>query len=471
MANRKDIPTGAWNLLTGPWALNAAYANTVVPVLNAVDWAVHMASGRWDDDDEPKPEAAYTVTDGIAALDLNGPMTRGRTSMQSMFGGTSTLALRKAMRQAAADPNVSGILLRVDSPGGEVDGTADLAAAVKAAGAKKPVLAYVDGAADSAAYWTASQATEVWAGATSRVGSIGTYTTLTDSSEAARAEGFRVHVVKAGAHKGTGVPGTEITPAALSRVQETVNGINDEFLMAVQTGRGLSAEAVAEAADGEEFHARRALDMGLIDSIGSEDEAMERLRAMAKERKPMDAVDSFRALLGMGPRGADMAGGQSATASDTADATPEPAATLAVGTITEHPLLAACREQGIADAAALKTLAEQAALGEQYTAAMRAEAKAEYIRAVGQDKADPDRLAAFDTAGFKDARNARDLYRGAADAKFGTGRDEKPVPASAPTPVANVAVDVDNASDPERLEKLIAMTNIGRTATANGKGH
>lgn len=465
MPTKQDIPTGAWNLLTGPWALNADYAAQQIGVINAMDWNAHMAAAPWETED--RPETPYSVEDGIATIDLNGPMTRGLTSMSAMFGGCSTIALRRALKQAASDPNVSGILLRVDSPGGEVDGTADLAAAVKAAAAVKPVIAYVDGSADSAAYWTAAQATEIWAGSTSRLGCIGTYTTLTDSSEAARAEGFRVHVVKAGAFKGTGIPGTEVTPAALTRVQETIDGINEEFLAAVGEGRGMDSAAVTAVADGEEFHARRALELGLMDRIGSEEEATAHLRALAANPggQHMDTVDAFRALLGMGPRGANDAD---------PTATPEPAApTLAVGTIAENPLLAACKAANITDAAQIGTLIEAAQLGAEYTAAMRTEAKAEYTRAVGADKADAKRIAALESANFTDAKNMRDMYREAADLKFGTGDDTPPTRTSAPEQLANIAIDIDATTEAEmekRLESLAAMTDIGRMALANGKG-
>jgi signal peptide peptidase SppA len=446
--------------------MNPQAAAAAVPVLNGVDWAAHMAAWQVEPEDD-EPDAPYSVEGGMAVMDLRGPMTRGETSMSALFGGVSTVAARRAIRQAANDPTIGGIMLRFDSPGGEVDGTAELAQDIAAANGRKPVLAYVDGACDSAAFWAASQCAEVWGGPTSRVGSIGTYTTLEDSSDAARAAGFTVHVVRSAANKGIGVPGAPISDANVSRVQETVDGLNEEFLAAVGRGRKMTPEAVGAVADGEEFHARRAVENGLMDAIGSEEEAMAHLRALAAKRggNRMDVFDKMRAMLGGEPRGLDA---EPTVALETATTT------LATGTITEHPLVAACRAANITDPGQLAALAANAQLGDQYTAAMRAEAKAEYTRAMGPAAVDPERIAAIESATFADAKNLRDIYRDAADAKFGTSKDAAVKAVSAPSESLNVALDVAGTTDADKaanLDRLKALTPIGRMAAQNGKGH
>lgn len=198
----------------------------------------------------------------------------------SSFGGTSTIQLRRDVRQAAADPNVTGILLAIDSPGGTVAGTADLANEVRQARRAKPVWAHIDDLGASAAYWVASQADQVFANAaTAWVGSIGTIQTVYDLSQAAEREGIKTLVFSTGPLKGAGAPGTEVTEEQRAYFQSLVEDAQQSFDAAVRSGRGMTAAQLAAVRTGGVFPAGKAVGLRLIDGIRALDKTLDALAA------------------------------------------------------------------------------------------------------------------------------------------------------------------------------------------------
>lgn len=214
----------------------------------------------------------------VAVIDIASVMTKAG----SWWGGPGTAQIRQDIRRAAADPNVSGIMLAIDSPGGTVAGTADLAADVREARRSKPVYAQIEDLGASAAYWVASQASAVFANdPTALVGSIGTLLTVYDMSEAAKREGVEAVVFATGELKGTGLPGAPVTEAQRQYLQGVVNATQTYFDAAVKNGRGLSAAELAAVRTGGVFPAATALDLKLIDGIQP---AGRTLKALANER-------------------------------------------------------------------------------------------------------------------------------------------------------------------------------------------
>lgn len=210
----------------------------------------------------------------IAVVKVLGTLMKQQSSM----GGTSTIQLRRDIRSAAADPNVSGILLAIESPGGTVAGTADLAAEVAKARKQKPVWAHIDDLGASAAYWLASQADMIFANNdTALVGSIGTIQVVYDMSAAAEKEGVKALVFATGPLKGTGVAGAAVTPEQQAYLQRLVNDAQQSFDAAVSVGRALSAAKLVAVRTGAVFSAPEALSLRLIDGIRPLDETLAEL--------------------------------------------------------------------------------------------------------------------------------------------------------------------------------------------------
>ncbi len=216
--------------------------------------------------DEPVALTRKTPASGgksIAVIEVAGVLMKS-----AMWFGTSTIQLRKEIQAAVADSDVSGILLNVDSPGGTVAGTYELAAEVNAAKKSKPVWASIADLGASAAYWVASQADKIVASSpTALIGSIGTIQVIYDQSAAAEKEGVKAHVFATGPLKGLGTPGAKITEDQSAHIQSLVDDVQKNFDAAVMEGRGLSEKQLAAVRHGGVMTAPQAMSAGLIDAI------------------------------------------------------------------------------------------------------------------------------------------------------------------------------------------------------------
>ena len=230
------------------------------------------------------PKIMYQIEDRVALISMSGAMAKG----YSKFAGVDTQFVRMSVRAAKADPEVGALLIRIDSPGGMVAGTEELANEIKNFG--KPVFVQVEDCCSSAAYWISSSAKKIFANATAQIGSIGTFAVIEDTSKQAELSGVKVHVVSTGAMKGAGADGTPITPELLSELQSRIDQLNSYFLDAVKTGRAMESKDLKSVSDGRVWIAAEAKKLGLIDGIQGFDEtfaiaakaAAPRKRAMAE---------------------------------------------------------------------------------------------------------------------------------------------------------------------------------------------
>lgn len=236
----------------------------------------------------------FVTRDRIAVVEIRGPMMK---QVSSLSAGASTVAVRRQIRSAGSDDDVAGILLVVDSPGGTVAGTHDLAADVAAAAERKPVFGYAEDMAASGVYWVLAQSSKVFANESALVGSIGVFAVVYDLSVQGENEGIKTHIIKFGEFKGKGVAGTKITAAQLADWQRIVDAYGEDFVEAVRVGRGVSRAVAEQWADGRLHKGQAAADLKLIDGIQSLDDTLaelvaatqqpqkRRTRAMATETK------------------------------------------------------------------------------------------------------------------------------------------------------------------------------------------
>lgn len=229
-------------------------------------------------DDAKRAGLPVEKTSGMAIVSLAGPMVKRASPVMKWFGFTGSNDVRAALRAAVADDDVQQVMLRIDSPGGTVDGTAELAEDVRKAAAVKPVFAQVDGTAASAAYWVASQATGIFAGRMDLTGSIGVRMMIYDFSAMFEEAGIRAVPIDTGPFKSAGAQGTHLTEDQQAYFQGLVDDTFSEFKRAVQTGRQLSDSQFAAVGDGRVFSAPDALELGLIDRIQTIDETVSRHR-------------------------------------------------------------------------------------------------------------------------------------------------------------------------------------------------
>lgn len=244
--------------------------------------------------DAPEVKPYRMVADGIAEVQVTGFLSRHR-SLLRLFGWSDQPTMGEmgaALRAATADPEVKGVLLYVDSPGGTVKGTPELAAEVAATNAAKPVHVFAQDVC-SAAYWVASQASSITLAPVGVAGSIGVVSILLDASKAANAAGFKFHVLSTGPLKGAGLePGAGITEAQLKYFQSLVDDMQEHFVAAVAGGRGLAAAAMKKLTDGACYVGAKAVAVGLADTTGTYADAVATLLAAIPEEGEADGPPS-----------------------------------------------------------------------------------------------------------------------------------------------------------------------------------
>jgi signal peptide peptidase SppA len=360
----------------------------------------------------------YQMDGRVAVLDAYGALSRSDSYWMSYFGGASTERLRAALAAADADPNVDAILLRVNSPGGDVDGIEPLAEDLVAVGARKRIVAYIEGMCCSAAYWLAAQCDQIYAeGKTPPIGSIGIVTAIRDTSEMYRDMGVKVYPISSDDLKNGAVAGAKVSKAQLAAMQETVDALYSQFVAAVATGRKLAEETV-RGFGANVYLADKAAEIGLIDGVASYSAVMQQLaaanatRRMAKPgmtapaspgrgTKPMSLWDQFKAALGGG------------------DDTEPPAAKGAFTLIqaSESPKVAELTDEINTLKAENATLKAKAELGERFRSALITDAKAEAVRAFGAEQGEK-YTANLEALTAEAVETLRDNWKAIADRQF-----------------------------------------------------
>lgn len=267
-----------WANHLGIWVIEPMWMSQAIESIKGGFWTLESQDMQKHASMEPQIESAYqerpyTLTDtGVAIIPMHGPMMKAA----SKFGGTSTINVRKMIRDANKDYEVKTILLHIYSPGGHVAGTQELADEVYNTRLKgKNIVAHIDDLGASGAYWVASQAAKITANATAEVGSIGTVAVLTDDSARNERLGVRVHVVSTGAYKGVGAPGASISAEALDYIKSRVENLNEHFQASIKRGRVLTPKQLADMSDGRVHIAAQAKAMAMIDAICSFEQALE----------------------------------------------------------------------------------------------------------------------------------------------------------------------------------------------------
>jgi signal peptide peptidase SppA len=218
----------------------------------------------------------------VAIVGIDGPLAQRAWSCMGMFSGDGYDAIAQRVRAALADAETRAVVLRIDSPGGEVAGLFDAVATLRAdAGAAgKPLVAYADEMMCSAAYALACAADRIVAPATGTVGSIGVITVVGDRVAANEAEGLNLRVIRSGALKAVPHPDEALTDAGIAKVQATVDALASVFAQTVATARALPAAAVL-ALEAECFLGTEAVAKGLADATGNLATAVSLARSLA----------------------------------------------------------------------------------------------------------------------------------------------------------------------------------------------
>lgn len=166
------MPVRALDLIIDtPWALRAEALEQLLAIAARANDAPEAVAARLG---RPLHNArTVTMRGDTAIIPITGPIFRRANLFTEVSGATSVEILAQDLETAALDESIARIVLEIDSPGGQATGIADLAAMIRDASQIKPIVAYVDGMAASAAYWLAAAATSIVTSPTGLLGSIG----------------------------------------------------------------------------------------------------------------------------------------------------------------------------------------------------------------------------------------------------------------------------------------------------------
>jgi len=174
------------------------------------------------------------------------------------------------------DPGIQAIVLRVDSPGGGAAASQEIFEYIRGVQEQGvPLVVSMGSVAASGGYYIACTADTIFANPGTLTGSIGVVMSFTNLEELFGKIGLDFEVIKSGRFKDTGSWSRQMTDAERALLQETIDDIHAQFVEAVAEGRGMEYDAVAALADGRIFSGRQALEAGLVDRLGTLEDAVE----------------------------------------------------------------------------------------------------------------------------------------------------------------------------------------------------
>ena len=231
----------------------------------------------------PPPKAATATPAGIAVIPVHGTLVKRSLGLEAASGLTSYGEIAAMLDSALADPQVIGILLDIDSPGGEASGSFELARRVREVAAVKPVWAVANDAAYSAAYAIAASAQRLFVTETGGVGSIGVIALHVDQSVKDANDGYRYTAITAGAHKNDYSPHEPLSDSAKTELQSEVDRLYAIFTEHVAAMRGLKLDAV-RATEAGLYFGGNAVAQGLADGVQSLDATLNQFHQFLNAR-------------------------------------------------------------------------------------------------------------------------------------------------------------------------------------------
>lgn len=240
---------------------------------------------------------AVAVT--LAAMGLAAYLVMGRTPILPgervalvTVSGIITEAepIVEQLQEHAEDPSVKAIVLRIDSPGGGVVAAQEIHEALRRLREEepeRPILVSMGEVAASGGYYIACAADKILANPGTLTGSIGVIMEFANVEELLKKVGIRTEVIKKGRHKDLGSATRPMTPEERALLEDVLEDVYEQFVEAVVEGRGLSVEQVRSLADGRIFTGRQAKELGLVDELGTLEDAIRMAAEMAGiEGKP-----------------------------------------------------------------------------------------------------------------------------------------------------------------------------------------
>ncbi|UCG78438.1 MAG: signal peptide peptidase SppA [Nitrospirota bacterium] len=179
------------------------------------------------------------------------------------------------IKEYARDASIKAILLRVNSPGGAVAPSQEIYAEVKKAVEKKPVVVSMGAVAASGGYYISAPASRIVANPGTITASIGVIMEIPNISGLMQKIGVRSEVVKSGKHKDLASAFRDLGDDERLILQSVIDNVHEQFIDAVALGRDMEGNDVRKIADGRIFTGEQAVEAGLVDELGSLEDAID----------------------------------------------------------------------------------------------------------------------------------------------------------------------------------------------------
>ncbi|MBW5406395.1 S49 family peptidase [Morganella morganii] len=276
-----NLPHLAQKLFNTPLAIHPQKAEVIVSSLTERLGITQIRSAMMEDDDEyfsrkARKDSGYDVLEGIAIIPVYSTLVQKLGTLRPYSGMTGYDGIRRVFLTAVNDPEVKGICLDIDSPGGEVAGCFDLVDLIYAERGKKPIHAILSENAFSAAYAIASAADKIYVPRTGGVGSVGVIVIHCDWSQHIKDDGLKVSIITYGNRKAESNPYVALSDEAKAAIQHDVDEMGRLFVSTVSRNRGLS-ETVIRNTQAACYLAAEGVQMGLADVVASPDVAFQEL--------------------------------------------------------------------------------------------------------------------------------------------------------------------------------------------------
>ena len=279
--------TDAFHLAASrPWLIQRESLDTILAVADRMGDPEALQSRTGKPLDNTR---TVSMREGVAVIPVTGPIFRYANLFTEISGATATGVLAKDIQTALDNPYVRGIVLDINSPGGEATGINELSKLIASARGKKPIKAYAGGSMASGAYWLGVACDEVIVDETALLGSIGVVMSYLDTSKRDAASGVRlVEIVSSQSPDKRVDPSTDDGRA---KVQAVVDALAEQFIAAVARYRGVDAATViSDFGRGGVLVGPAAVQAGMADRLGSLEAVIAELAGPAsttQKRSPM----------------------------------------------------------------------------------------------------------------------------------------------------------------------------------------
>ncbi len=223
---------------------------------------------------------AISLKNQIAIIPIEGTITTSEQFSIPFSGKTaSSSTITNLIKQAIKRKNVKGIILEINSPGGTVIASKEIADEVKKS--EKPVVSFIREIGTSGAYWIASASDKIIADPLSITGSIGVISSYLEFSDFLKDWGISYETIKTGEYKDISSPFKKLTQKERKILQKKLNLVHEEFVNEISINRNISKEKLKDLASGIYYLGKEAHEIGLIDYLGNKDLAVNITKELA----------------------------------------------------------------------------------------------------------------------------------------------------------------------------------------------